>query len=170
MLVLGAFSLVVLGGVIQHWIGSRFGFSGALLIFFAGFRWLIILLALLLAFALVYYFAPNVTRPFAIITPGTVTATILLIAASLALRLYASNYPDFDATYGSIGAVIVLMLWLYIAGFVILLGAEIDVAVDHCKHSGGQSCDQCPGSSQNHPKRCWTGSQPEQPSLPRARP
>lgn len=139
VLVLSAFSLVVLGGVIQHWIGSRFGFSGALLMFFAGFRWVVIMLALLLAFALVYYLAPNVRRPFSIVTPGTVTATLLFIAASLGFRLYTSNFANFDATYGSIGAVIVLMLWLYMAGFVILLGAEIDVAIEYCKRPGADS-------------------------------
>ena len=133
VLVLGAFSLVVLGGIIQSWIGNRLGLSDTLLMFFAVFRWVIIMLALLLAFALVYYLAPNVRRPFAIIAPGNVTATFLLSAASLGFRLYTSNFVDFGATYGSIGAVIVLMLWLYIAGFVILLGAEINVAVEHCK-------------------------------------
>ena len=138
VLVLGAFSLVVLGGIIQSWIGSRFGLSDALLMFFAGFRWVIIVLALLLAFALVYYLAPNVKRPFVIITPGNLTATFLLIAASLGFRLYTSNFVDFGATYGSIGAVIVLMLWLYMAGFVILLGAEINVAVEHCKRADKQ--------------------------------
>ena len=142
VLVLGAFSLVVLGGIGQSWIGSRFGLSDALLMFFAGFRWVIIVLALLLAFALVYYLAPNVKRPFVIITPGNLTATFLLIVASLGFRLYTSNFVDFGATYGSIGAVIVLMLWLYMAGFVILLGAEINVAVEHCKRADQQSVDQ----------------------------
>jgi membrane protein len=141
VLVIGAFSLVVLGGIIQSWIGSRFGVSDTLLVFFAGFRWVIILLALLLAFALVYYLAPNVSRPFVVLTPGNLTATFLLIAASLGFRLYTLNFADFGATYGSIGAVIVLMLWLYMAGFVILLGAEINVAVEHCKRSDKQPAD-----------------------------
>ena len=127
VLVIGAFTLVVLGGVIQDWLGRRFGFFQGLLTFFVVFRWSVIVLALLLAVAGIYYAAPNRKQRFALVTPGTVTASLLLIVACLAFRLYAANFANYDATYGSIGAVIVLMLWLYIAGLVVLLGAEIDV-------------------------------------------
>jgi membrane protein len=130
VLVLGAFSLVVTGGIIQGWLGDRFGFSDALLNFFVVFRWVVIVLALLLAVAGIYYAAPNCPRRFRLLSPGTITATLLLIGASLAFRLYAAHFGDYDATYGSIGAVIVLMLWLYLAGFVMLLGAELDGALE----------------------------------------
>jgi membrane protein len=126
VLVLGAFSLVVLGGVIQDWLAQRFGSSDALLLFFAVFRWIVIVLSLLAALALIYYAAPNRRTRFRLVTPGTVTATTLLVAASLGFRFYTGHFSDYSATYGSIGAVIVLMLWLYLAGLVMLLGAEID--------------------------------------------
>jgi membrane protein len=136
VLVLGAFSLVVLGGVIQDWLGNRFGFSDALLTFFVVFRWVIIVLALLFALAFIYYAAPNRVQRFALIDPGTVLATVLLIVASLGFRFYTSRIADYDATYGSIGAVIVLMLWLYIAGFVMLLGAEVNAALERRRRVG----------------------------------
>lgn len=126
VLILGAFSLVVLGGVIQGWLGQRFGLSEALLVFFRFFRWTIIVLGLLVGVALIYHFAPNRRRHFRLVTPGTVTATVLLIAASAGFSLYTSHFDSYSAVYGSIGAVIVLMLSLYIAGLVILIGAEID--------------------------------------------
>lgn len=125
-LVLTAFSLVVLGGVIQDWIGERYGYTSALLNVFIVFRWVVIALALLLALAGVYHAAPNRDRPFALVTMGTLTAAVLFIAAALGFKFYAANFADYDATYGSIGAVIVLMLWLYIAGLALLIGAEID--------------------------------------------
>ncbi|MCW2241836.1 YihY/virulence factor BrkB family protein [Azospirillum canadense] len=127
VLVIGAFSLVVLGGIIQDWIGNRFGFSGLLLTFFALLRWVIIVLALLLGFAMIYRYAPNVELRFMFITPGSVVGVGLLIVASLGFSLYTRSFADYDATYGSIGAVVVLMLWLYIAGLVILVGSEINV-------------------------------------------
>jgi membrane protein len=127
VLVLGSLSLVVLGGVIQDWIGTRWGFSGPLLGFFAVFRWVVIGLALVLAFALTYRLAPNTGERFRLLTPGSVVAAALLAAASLALSFYVRHFADYDATYGSIGAVIVLMLWLYIAGLVTLVGSVIDV-------------------------------------------
>jgi membrane protein len=127
-LLLSALSLVVMGGVIQDWIGNRFGFSTALLTFFAVLRWVIIAVALLAALALVYWLAPNVEEQrFRFITPGSIVGALLLILASVGFTLYTTSFADYDATYGSIGAVIVLMLWLYIAGLVMLLGSEINV-------------------------------------------
>jgi membrane protein len=134
--VIGAFSLVVLGGVIQDWLGNRFGFSDALLTFFAVFRWVVIVAGLLLAFAMVYYAAPNRDQEFKFVSGGSVTATLLLVLASLAFQLYTANFGRYDATYGSIGAVIVLMLWFYIAGLVMIVGAEIDAVLERRARSG----------------------------------
>ncbi|MCB5177536.1 YihY/virulence factor BrkB family protein [Microvirga lenta] len=127
VLIAGAFSLIVLGGVLQDWIGNRFGFSSVLLTVFASIRWAIIVLAMLLGFGIIYRFAPNVKQRFVFITPGSAAGVSLLIAASLVFSFYTKNFGSYDATYGSIGAVIILMLWLYIAGLVILIGSEINV-------------------------------------------
>lgn len=127
VLVLGSLSLVVLGGVIQDWIGARWGYSSPLLTFFVVFRWVVIGIGLILAFALIYYFAPNVQERFRFLTPGSLVGAALLVVASLGFSYYAGRFADYDATYGSIGAVIVLMLWLYIAGLVILVGSVINV-------------------------------------------
>lgn len=127
VLVIGAFSLIVLGGVLQDWITSNFGFSRELILLFAGLRWIIIVLALLSGFAVIYRYAPNVEERFHFITPGSVLGVSLLIIASLGFSLYTMNFGDYDATYGSIGAMIILMLWLYIAGLVILIGSEVNV-------------------------------------------
>ncbi|KJS00562.1 MAG: hypothetical protein VR65_12120 [Desulfobulbaceae bacterium BRH_c16a] len=145
LLVIGAFSLIVLGGVIQDWIGNRFGFSDALLIFFVVFRWIMIVLALLLGFSMIYRYAPNVEQKFMFITPGSVLGVTLLIIVSLGFAFYTSNFGDYSATYGSIGAVIILMLWLYIAGLVILIGSEINVLVEHYSPEGKQKGEKKEG-------------------------
>ncbi len=126
VLVIGASSLVVMGGMIQQWLGDRFGFSDALLAFFASLRWLIIVASLVVGFSLVYRLGPNVRRRVRWISPGSVVGVALLMAGSLAFSLYASHFGNYDAIYGSIGAVILLMLWLYVAALAILLGSEID--------------------------------------------
>jgi membrane protein len=136
VLVLGAFSLVVIGGMIEDWLANRFGVSGLLLTVFAVFRWAVIVLALLLGFAVIYYYGPNVEQTFRFITPGSVVGVILLVAASLAFSFYTRNFGNYDATYGSIGAVIVLMLWLYMAGLVILFGSEINALLEHYSPEG----------------------------------
>lgn len=136
LLVVGAFSLIVLGGVIEDWIGSQLGFPDVLLMVFAVFRWVVIVLALLLGFAMIYRFAPNVEQKFSFITPGSVLGVLMLIVVSIGFAIYTSNFADYNATYGSIGAVIILMLWLYIAGLVILIGSEINVLVEHYSSTG----------------------------------
>jgi membrane protein len=136
VLVIGALSLVVLGGVIQSWIGARFGFSGALLTFFAVLRWVIIVSALLVGFALIYRLAPNVDLKFKLITPGSVVGVALLIAVSLGFGVYTQNFGNYNAMYGGIGAVVMLMIWLYMAGLVLIVGSEINALVE--RHRGEQ--------------------------------
>jgi membrane protein len=136
VLVLGAFSLIVLGGIMQDWLGHQLGFSTALLTAFAAFRWVVIVLALLLGFAMIYWFGPNVEQKFKFITPGSVFGVSALIIASLGFAIYTRNFGEYDATYGSIGAVIVLMMWLYIAGLVILVGSEINALIEHYSSRG----------------------------------
>lgn len=131
VLVIGAFSLVVLGGTLETWIAGRLGYPDIVATGFATLRWIVICLALLLGHAFFYKFAPNVEQRFRFITPGSVFGSILLILASLAFSVYIRNFANYGATYGSIGAVIILMLWLYIAGFVILIGSEINALLEH---------------------------------------
>jgi membrane protein len=131
LLVLGSLTLAIAGGAIQGWLGSALGFSDALLFFFAVLRWVIIAAALLLALALVYHFGPAVKeRSFALVTPGTVAGTGALALASFAFKLYVGNFGSYDKTYGSLGAVIALLMWLFVTGLVLLVGAEIDVLAE----------------------------------------
>jgi membrane protein len=130
ILVVGAFTLVVLGGVIERWLNVQLGLGDALVYTFIAFRWVVIVLALLVAVAVVYTKGPSRRRRFVLLTRGTVSATVALIVASLGFRLYVTHFGNYGATYGSIGAVIVLMLWFYLAGLVMLVGAEIDAIHD----------------------------------------
>lgn len=152
VLVLGGFTLIVLGGQIQDWLGARYGVSEGVLTTFVVLRWLVILLGLVLAFAIIYYLAPDVDQSFVFITPGSVIGVTVLMLASLGFSWYAQNFGDYDATYGSIGAVIVLMLWLYIAGLVILLGSEINALVEHHSAEGKEKGEHTEGEKERDPK------------------
>ena len=145
VLVITAFSLIVLGGVMQDWIGQRAGVNNLVLLFFAALRWVIIVATLLLAFALLYYLAPNVKQKFAFVTAGSITGTVLLILASLGFAWYAQSFADYSATYGSVGAVIALMMWLYIAGIAILIGSEINALIEHHSSDGKNKGEAAPG-------------------------
>lgn len=131
LLVIGAFALIVLGGFLQEYLATKLGFESAWLFVFSVLRWVIIMGFMLLGFALIYYYGPNVKQDFRFITPGSVLGVILLFVASMAFRAYIENFADYAATYGSIGAVIILMLWLYMIGVVILLGSEVNALIEH---------------------------------------
>lgn len=97
-------------------------------------QWPVIFGFVLLAFDLLYHFAPN--RPNARwqwVLPGTLIAIALWLAASLALKFYVANFANYNVAYGSLGAVIVLLLWFYITGIAILAGAEINAQLASAK-------------------------------------
>jgi membrane protein len=151
VLVIGAFSLIVLGGIMQDWLGNQLGFSTALLTAFAAFRWIVIVLALLLGFAMIYWIGPNVEQKFKFITPGSAFGVSALIIASLGFAIYTRNFGEYDATYGSIGAVIILMMWLYIAGLVILVGSEINALIEHYSSHGKNKGEKKEGEHRGEP-------------------
>jgi membrane protein len=89
-------------------------------------RWLIMLGSVLLALDLVYHFAPNRRGRWTWLTPGAVVATVLWILSSFAFKAYLSSAADYSATYGAIGGAIVTMLWFYLSGLAMLVGAELN--------------------------------------------
>jgi membrane protein len=94
-------------------------------------EWIVILILLLLAFALVYNFAPNHSPiQWKWITPGAVVGVVLWLLLTAAFRVYLHYFDSYAATYGSLGAMIILMLWLYLTALVILLGGVINAIMD----------------------------------------
>lgn len=92
---------------------------------------ILIIAAMLLAFAFLYAFAPNHT-PFSwkYITPGAVTAVVLWLLFSFGFRIYLAYFDSYAKTYGSLGAIIILLLWLYLTALVILIGGVINSVAD----------------------------------------
>jgi membrane protein len=154
VLVIGAFGLIVLGGQLQTWLTTSLGWTQPLLVLFAVVRWATVLVALIAAFATTYYFAPDVEQEFRFVSPGSILGVIVLIAASVVFKIYVTSFGKYSATYGGIGSVIILMLWLNITGFVLLLGSEINALIEHYSPYGkrkGQKkeSEQAGGSLRN---------------------
>ncbi len=133
LLVVGSLSLVIFGGMVQAWVASIIGWSRPLLLLFATLRWVIIGASLLLGLSVIYRFGPDVQLKFRFISPGNVAGACLIILASIGFRFYVSIFGNFSATYGSLGAIIILMLWLYFAGIALLVGGEIDAILHLAK-------------------------------------
>ncbi len=126
-----AMLLVVAGNKIGVFLTGHFGQQGAFTLAWQFGRWPVALTILLLALGLLYRFAPNqkAQRP-GWVTPGAVTAVLLWVLSSFGFRFYLRFFNSYNATYGSLGAVIILMLWLYITGAAILIGAEVDSEIE----------------------------------------
>src|SRR5689334_15867905 len=105
----------------------------------------VVILCALVAIALVYYLAPAVEQRWRWVTPGSAVALVLWLAMSFGLRQYVTRFGNYTATYGSIGGVILLMLWLYLTGVVLLIGAEINAEIEHAAARRGDATAKAPG-------------------------
>jgi membrane protein len=93
-------------------------------------RWPLLLLLGIIALAVLYYYGPSRNlHEFRWITWGSAVATLLWVLGSALFSLYVANFADYNETYGALGAVVILLLWLLVTAYVILLGAEIDSAL-----------------------------------------
>jgi membrane protein len=121
-------------GLIASILGPRFGFflsdllhlQGVLATVWPAIRWGTMVGSVVLALELLYYFGPNVKQRFHATLPGAVLATSVWLFASYLLGIYFSHFAQYNKTYGSIGAVIALMFWLYVTSMIILVGAEVN--------------------------------------------
>jgi membrane protein len=108
-------------------------------------QWPFVLALVITAVALVYYFAPDAEQEFVLITPGAVFATILWIAASLGVRFYVANFGSYNETYGTLAGVMILLLWFYVSGLCILMGAEMNAEIEHASPYGKAPGEKSPG-------------------------
>jgi membrane protein len=134
-IVLALFTLVTLafvliGPTLAFRAAQWLGFAPAVAIVWQLIRWPIILLSAVLGVDLVYHFAPNRAARWTWITPGALMATALWVASSFGFKFYLTNVADYAATYGTIGGVIVTMLWFYVSGLAILIGAELNGVIE----------------------------------------
>ncbi|MEX0803196.1 MAG: YihY/virulence factor BrkB family protein [Candidatus Binatia bacterium] len=128
--------LLMFGPQIGGWLADFVGLGGAFEIAWNILRWPVILVLVITAVAAIYYFAPDVDQAWKWITPGSVFAVFLWLLVSLGFSYYVNNFGSYDQTYGSIGAIIILLTWMYVSGFVILVGGEINSVIEHASADG----------------------------------
>jgi membrane protein len=108
-------------------------------------RWPVAFALIAVAIGLTYYFAPDVEQEWVWLTPGSLAATVAWILASLAFKIYLVNFGTYTETYGAIGGVMILLLWLYISGLAILAGAELNAEIEHAAPEGKDPGEKVPG-------------------------
>jgi membrane protein len=126
--------LLALGPQAMQWLAALLRLEEAFVIMWAVLRWPVALLLMSLAVALLYYAVPNVRHPFRLLSPGSILSVAAWALASLGFAYYVQNFANYSVMYGSIGSVIVLLLYLYISAAVLLFGAEFNAVIE--KHEG----------------------------------
>jgi membrane protein len=126
-------ALMLIGPRSMDWLAGQIGFGSAFVTVWTIARWPVLVILMMLILALVYYVAPNVKQPFRLITPGSVTAVVIWLLASIGLSIYIGNFANYSATYGSLGGAVILLFYLYVSSAVLLLGAEVNVEIHKVK-------------------------------------
>ena len=127
ILILTALAIVLYGGRIGDAIANVVGYGDTFRIVWRILQWPIMIGFLYLTFELIYYFAPNRLRKgWHWLSPGALTGVVLWLLISFALRIYLHFFNSYSVTYGSLGALIVLMLWFYLTGIAVLVGGEVN--------------------------------------------
>jgi membrane protein len=132
ILIISALVLVLYGGKLGELIATATGLGTTFTAIWKILQWPIVMAFLLIGFGCVYYFGPDLrVRHWEWVSPGAVVAIVLWLLVSLVFRVFLLFYNSYSATYGSLGALIILMLWFYLTGIAILVGGEINSELEH---------------------------------------
>lgn len=121
-----SFGLVLAGPALAETVADRFRLGAVFEWTWKIVQWPVVFALVSTAMSIVYYFAPAVKQRVGEVVPGAVLATVLWLLASLGFRLYVVKFSSINETYGTIGGVITLMLWFYLSGLAIIVGAELN--------------------------------------------
>lgn len=121
-----AFFLPVFGGIIISQVEELIDIPGSTAIILNVLRFFIAFFVIFIIITALYRIAPDVNKSFKELLPGAIVATVIWQLVSIGFSFYVSNFGNFSATYGSLGGVIILMLWLFITGLALVIGGEIN--------------------------------------------
>ncbi len=131
LLIISALVLVLYGYNIGDLVAVKFGLGGAFETAWKVLQWPVVLAFVTAGFALIYYFAPSLEdQDWKWLTPGALIGVALWLLVSFAFKTYLTFFDSYSATYGSLGAVIILMLWFYFTGAAILVGGEVNSVIE----------------------------------------
>ena len=136
VVILAAMSLVLAGPTLAEWLGRRTGYGATFEWTWLILQWPLVVLLVALAIGVVYYYGPDAEQEWAWITPGALFAAVAWLGASLLFKFYVSKFTDYQATYGAVGGVVVLLLWFYVSSIAVLIGAELNSEIEHASPQG----------------------------------
>ncbi|WP_434612513.1 YihY/virulence factor BrkB family protein [Arthrobacter sp. A5] len=123
--------MLVLSGPVAQAVGDAIGLGSAAVLVWNIVKWPVLVFLVIVVIAILYYATPNVKQPkFRWMSLGSLISLIIFVLASLGFAFYVANFSHYDKTYGTIGGVIVALLWLWILNMSLLFGAEFDAEVE----------------------------------------
>jgi len=134
--VLSAVGVLVSSEWAGHWLAGRLGVDRAFTIGLGVIRWPLTAALMILGTAVAFHLLPDVRQKFAFMFPGAVAGTLIWLGATWAFTQYVKHFGSYDVTYGAIGGVVVLLTWLYISGFIFVIGGEINAILEHASIDG----------------------------------
>jgi membrane protein len=145
LLAASAFAVVVTGPLADR-VGKLVGIGGAAVTAWDIAKWPVLILVVSFMFSILYYASPNVRHPsFRWLAPGGVLAVVVWMLVSAAFGLYVSNFGSYNKTYGSLGAIIIFLVWLWLSNVAILLGAELNAEITRGRQiEAGQPAEREP--------------------------
>ena len=147
LFILVSMTLIIGGPTLAERIASYFQLGPVFEWTWKILQWPVVFILVSCAIALVYYFAPDVEQDWVWITPGSLMATALWVLVSLGFKFYLSSLGGGETykAYGVIGGVMVLLLWFYLSGLAVLLGAELNAEIEHASPYGKDVGERRPG-------------------------
>lgn len=133
ILILTALALLLVGPAVGHWIADKLYLGTVFDVAWTIGRWVGAAILVMLVWACLYYFLPNIKRRFRWVTPGAIVGVLLWLAASRGFIFYADNFASYDKTYGTLGIAIVFLTWIWLSSMTLLVGGEIDDAIDEIR-------------------------------------
>jgi membrane protein len=133
LLSIGAVAVVVTGPLAEE-VGNVIGLGDAAVTAWDIAKWPVLIVLVSFMFSVLYWAAPNVRQPgFRWLTPGGILAVLLWVIASAGFAFYVANFGSYNKTYGSLGGVIVFLIWLWISNIAVLLGAELNAELERAR-------------------------------------
>lgn len=146
LLIILALIAILSGGHLADLAGGYYGLHKAVVMFWTVAQWIVAIAFITFSFSLIYYFAPDLEEQhWYWITPGSLFGVVLWIAASFGFRAYLHFFNSYSRTYGSLGAVMILLMWLYVTGIAFLIGGEINAQIEHAAARRGHPEAKAPG-------------------------
>ncbi|GAC1406985.1 MAG: YihY/virulence factor BrkB family protein [Burkholderiaceae bacterium] len=130
VMLIAAALLMTIGPRVLQWLSAQVGLKTLFVITWTWMRWPAVLILLMAGVATVYYAAPNVDHQFQIVSVGSALSVTAWITGSIGFSYYVDHFSSYSVMYGSIGAVIVLLFYLYLSAAVLLFGAEINAVIE----------------------------------------